>query len=114
MKDTRKVSLCGMQTKGGVYRRLHAADVSHITRFVPEVVMSLMPFCRTRSHKFAKCFGLRLRPHSHSRFILDDLGPCSTSFATMTEPVETLTGALQGTLSKDFYSFLLSLPSFPP
>jgi hypothetical protein len=107
MKDTWRVSLRGMQAEGAIYRRLHAANVSHIARFLRGGDVT-SPFCRTRSHSFAKRFGLRLRPHSHYRFILDDIGRDLTSFTTTKELVEALTGALQGTLSEDFYSCLLS------
>jgi Fungal protein kinase len=96
MKDTWRVSLKGMQTEGAVYRRLHAASVSHIPRFLRGGDVT-SPFCRTRSHKFARRFGLRLRPHSHYRLILDDIGHDLTSFTTTKELVETMTGALQGT-----------------
>ena len=112
MKDTWRVSLRGMQTEGAIYMRLHAANVSHIPRFIRGGDVT-SPFCRTRSHKLAKRFGLRLRPHSHYRFILDDIGRDLTSFATTKELVETLADALQGTLSEDICSRLLSLPSFP-
>ena len=81
MKGTWRVSLRDMQTEGAIYRRLHAAHVSHIPRFVRGGDVT-SPFCRTRSHKFAKYFGLKLRPHSHYRFILDDIGRDLTSFAT--------------------------------
>ena len=76
MKDTWRVSLEGMQTEGAVYRRLHAARVSHIPRFLRGGDVT-SPFCRTRSHKFA-----RLQPLSHYRFILDDIGRDLTSFTT--------------------------------
>jgi hypothetical protein len=112
MKDTWRVSLRGMQTEGAIYRRLHAANVSHIARFIRGGDVT-SPFCRTRSHKFAQRFGLRLRPHSHYRFILDDIGRDLTSFRTTKELVETLAGALQGTRSDDFYSTLLSTPFCP-
>jgi hypothetical protein len=112
MKDTWRVSLEGMQTEGAVYRRLHAANVSHIPRFLRGGDVTSL-FCRTRSHKFARRFGLRLRPHSHYRFILDDIGRDLTSFTTTKELVETMTCALQGTRNDhDFCSRLLT-PSFP-
>src|SRR5262249_49030847 len=34
MKDTWRVSLDGMRTEGTIYRRLHAANVSHISSFL--------------------------------------------------------------------------------
>lgn len=92
MKDTWRVSLRGMQIEGAIYRRLHAAKVLHIVRFVCGGDVT-SPFCRTRSHKFAKRCGLRLRPHYC--FILDDISRDLTSFMTTKELVETLTGALQ-------------------
>ena len=95
MKDTWRVSLRGMPTEGDTYRRLQAANVSHIPRFVLGGDVK-SPFCRTRSHKFAKRFGLKLRPHSHYRFILDDIGRNLTSFTTTKELVTALTDALQG------------------
>ena len=100
MKDTWRVSLRGMQTEGAIYRRLHAANVSHIARFIRGGDVT-SPFCRTRSHKFAKHFGLRLRPHNHYRFILNDIGRDLTSFTTTKELVESLTDALQGISSED-------------
>ena len=99
MKDTWRVSLRGMQTEGAIYRRLHAANVSHIARFIRGGDVT-SPFCRTRSYKFAKRFGLQLRPHNHYRFILYDIGRDLTSFTTTKELVETLTDALQGTYIK--------------
>ena len=100
MKDTWRVSIRGMQTEGAIYRRLHEANVSHIARFIRGGDVT-SPFCRTRSHKFAKHFGLRLRPHSHYRFILDDIGRDLTSFEMTKELVGTLADALQGTQSED-------------
>jgi len=99
MKDTWRVSLPSVKTEGAIYRRLHAANVSHIARFVQggDVVS---PFCRTRSHKFAKRFGLKFRPHSHYRFILEDIGRDLTSFSTTKELVDALADALQGTQSE--------------
>jgi len=111
MKDTWRVSLDGMQTEGAIYRRLHAANVSHIPRFLRGGDVTSL-FCRTRSHKFARQFGLRLRPHSHYRLILDDIGRDLTSFTTTKELVETMAGALQGTRNEDFCSRLLT-PPFP-
>ncbi|KAF8798329.1 hypothetical protein BYT27DRAFT_7151134 [Phlegmacium glaucopus] len=96
MKDTWRVSLHGMQTEGAIYTRLHAANVSHIPHFIRGGDVT-SPFCRTRSHKFAKQFDLRLRPHSHYRLILGDIGRDLTSFTTTKELVEALTGGLQGT-----------------
>ncbi|KAF8222204.1 hypothetical protein L208DRAFT_1371169 [Tricholoma matsutake] len=95
MKDTWRVSLDGMQTEGAIYRRLHAANVSHIARFLRGGDVT-SPFCRTRSHKFARQFCLKLRPHSHYRFTLDDIGRDLTSFTTTKELVETMAGAFQG------------------
>ena len=88
---------------------IHEANVSHIAHFIRggDVTSS---FCRTRSHKFAKCFGLRLRPHSHYRFILDDIGRDLTSFETTKELVETLADALQGKQSEVFLDIYLPPP----
>jgi hypothetical protein len=95
MKDSWRVSLDGMKTEGAIYKRLHAARVSHIPRFLRGGDVT-SPFCRTRSHMFARQFDLSLRPHSHYRLILDDIGRDLTSFTTTKELVETMTGALQG------------------
>jgi hypothetical protein len=101
MKDTWRVSLDSMQTEGAIYKRLHAAGVSNIPRFLRGGDVT-SPFCRTRSHKFARQFDLRLRPHSHYRFTLDDIGRDLTSFTTTKELVETMAGALQGTRYNGF------------
>lgn len=111
MKDTWRVSIHGTQTEGAIYRRLLAANVSHIAHFIRGGDVA-SPFCRTRSHKIAKRFGLKLRPHSHYRFILDDIGRDLTSFKTTKELVATLADALQGTRSKVSLHIHLAPPFF--
>ena len=95
MKDTWRVSLDGVQTEGVIYKRLHAANVSHIARFLRGGDVT-SPFCRTRSHKYASRFSLKLRPHSQYRFLLDDIGRDLTSFSTTKELVDSMAGAFQG------------------
>lgn len=73
MKDTWRVSLDGMQTEGAIYKRLHTAGVSNIPHFLRGSDVT-SPFCRTRSHKFARQFNLQLQPHSHYQFTLEDIG----------------------------------------
>ena len=96
MKDTWRVSFRGMQTEGAIYQRLKDAKVSHIAHFLRGGDVASR-FCRTRSHKFAKRFGLKLRPHSHYRFILEDIGRDLTSFETTKELVKIMADAMQGT-----------------
>jgi hypothetical protein len=69
------------------------------------------PICRTRSSESHK-FGLRIRPQSHYRFILDDIGRDLTSFETTKELVETLADALQGTQVRFLLIFTYPLLSF--
>ena len=100
MKDIWRVSLDGMQTEGAIYMRLHVS-VSNISLFLRgDDVTS--PFCCTHSHNFAGQFGLKLRPHSHSRLILDDIGDDLTSFTMTKELVETMAGALEGKRNENF------------
>lgn len=103
MKDIWRVSLDGMQIEVAIYKRLHEVSVSNIPLFLRlggDDVTS--PFCCTHPHNFAGRFGLKLRPHGHSRLILDDIGGDLTSFTTTKELVETMTGALEGKGNENF------------
>ena len=91
---------------------LHKANVSHIARLMQGGNVT-SPFCQTCLHKFAKRFNLRLQPHSHYQFILDDIGHDLTSFRMTKELVETLADALQGTRSEDSVDIYLPPPFFP-
>ena len=95
-----------------IYKRLHEASVLHFPLFLGDGDV-LSGFCRTLSHKFASWFGLKLRPHSHYRLILDDIGRDLASFTTMKELVETMAGALQGKRNEIFCSRLPLTPIFP-
>ena len=103
MKDIWRVSLDGMQIEVAIYKRLHEVSVSNIPLFLRlggDDVTS--PFCCTHPHNFAGRFGLKLRPHSHSRLILDDIDDDLTSFTTTKELVETMAGALEGKRNENF------------